>query len=201
MKRALLIGMLIVAAGCAGIRTKSNIRQAGESPPDTGGNVCMLAGVPPTAVKYEVLGKIAATKGSYGSPNELLVPMAAEARKFGADAIIDVRVGQRFKGPLPWRTVAPTGTGRAIRLLQDSASLDCQQLGGTLVGPGGILPEGSREMGRPTVVLDGAGSAEQQTEPEAYPYTELMKLDDLRKKGILTEEEFDATKQRVIDAR
>ena len=31
-------------------------------------------------------------------------------------------------------------------------------------------------------------------------YTELMKLDDLRKKGILTEEEFEAEKKKLLEA-
>ena len=31
-------------------------------------------------------------------------------------------------------------------------------------------------------------------------YTELMKLDDLRKKGILTDEEFDEQKKKLLEA-
>ena len=37
---------------------------------------------------------------------------------------------------------------------------------------------------------------QQQTKPDVY--AELMKLDDLRKRGIITEEEFEAQKRKVL---
>jgi len=41
-----------------------------------------------------------------------------------------------------------------------------------------------------------------QQEPDDKPdlYTELMKLDDLRDKGILTDEEFETQKKKLLDA-
>lgn len=93
-------------------------------------DLCLLKGAPPTDIDYEVIGRVMATKRSYGSEEELFPEMAYEAKKIGADAIINVQSSQRFKGPLPWRIVAPTGDGRAIKILADSPELDCMHSGG-----------------------------------------------------------------------
>jgi len=44
-------------------------------------------------------------------------------------------------------------------------------------------------------------SADIHTKEEKAPdfYTELSKLDDLRKKGVITEEEFAAQKKRIFE--
>jgi hypothetical protein len=89
----------------------------------------MLAGEPPSTVNYEVLGRIVATKRSYGGTDELLAPMGLEARRLGADAIINLQADQRFKGPLPWRVRSPTGDGQAIKVLV-GGDLDCIAAGG-----------------------------------------------------------------------
>ena len=61
------------------------------------GNICTLAGLPPSGIKYEVLGTIVATKRSYGSSYELFPPMAAEARKSGADAVTELKPARDSK--------------------------------------------------------------------------------------------------------
>jgi len=96
------------------------------------GPVCLLAGGPPKEVTYDIVGKIVATKRTYGSTDQLTPKMAREARKLGADAIIDLQAEQRFKGPLPWRVTAPTGDGTAIKVRADSPKLNCVEAGGKL---------------------------------------------------------------------
>ena len=50
----------------------------------------------------------------------------------------------------------------------------------------------------PSVVVNPPGK-EQTRSPDVY--TELLKLDDLRKKGIITEAEFEAQKKRLFESR
>ena len=52
---------------------------------------------------------------------------------------------------------------------------------------------------RPSESNDTNASVKDDIGSEPDWYTELMKLDDLRKKGILTEEEFDAEKKKLLE--
>ena len=99
MKGAIAFLILILVAGCGGVIAKSTVDRSATLYPPNNGNICLLAGSPPSDVNYEVLGRIVATKRSYGSSDELFRPMALEARKLGADAIINLQATQRFKGP------------------------------------------------------------------------------------------------------
>lgn len=94
--------------------------------------VCFLKGGLDNSYKYTPLGRVVSTKRSYGGVDELYGPMAEKARSIGADAILNFHAGQRFKGPLPWRIVSPTGYGQAISLDDTGTRLDCSQLGGQL---------------------------------------------------------------------
>jgi hypothetical protein len=78
--------------------------------------VCILRGSLPTEYTFRELGRIKATQRTYGGVDELSRPIADEARRVGADAIINYDADQRFKGPLPWRLRAPTGMGIAVKL-------------------------------------------------------------------------------------
>ena len=42
---------------------------------------------------------------------------------------------------------------------------------------------------------------EKKNTPTKDVYSELMKLDELRKKGILTEEEFQTQKKKVLEGK
>ena len=46
----------------------------------------------------------------------------------------------------------------------------------------------------------GGMTIQQETDGETDLYTELLNLDDLRKKGILTDEEFEAQKKKLLEA-
>ena len=61
---------------------------------------------------------------------------------------------------------------------------------------------GGRLVKTPDMVIENRGMA-QNKEPARSPdvYTELLKLDDLRKKGIITETEFETQKQRLLAGR
>jgi hypothetical protein len=129
MKGLVIVCLVAILSGC-GVRAKSIVDRRGTIYPPNNGGICSLAGSPPSDIKYEVVGRVVATKKSYGSSDELLPAMAYEARKLGADAIINLQAGQRFKGPLPWRITSPTGDGTAIKVLGDSPPFNCSHAGG-----------------------------------------------------------------------
>jgi uncharacterized protein YbjQ (UPF0145 family) len=134
MNKLILILAVAGLAGCAsGVRTKTELA-AGKHAAVTSrtGPVCLLAGDLPEGVHFTLIGRVKATKGTYGGVDNLMRPMADEARRVGADAITHLQADQRFKGPLPWRYNAPTGDGPAVKL-EDSTAFDCAQAGGQLL--------------------------------------------------------------------
>lgn len=132
MNKFLLLALVAAVAGCAsGVKTKTELvggRNA--SVTARNGPVCMLAGGLPDGIQSVAIGKMKATKGTYGAVDNLMLPMADEARRVGADAIINLQAGQRFKGPLPWRYNAPTGAGIAVRFVDQAMPFDCAASGG-----------------------------------------------------------------------
>ena len=128
----------------------------------------------------------------------------------GADAIINLQTAQRFKGPMPWRITSPTGDGQAIKVLPESPKLNCLQIGGQLSDPSGSIVSYSTESSisvapetAPRIESNpnGIGSSEPEAprEMEVDLYKELLKLDDLRQRGILTDDEFQAEKKKLLD--
>jgi uncharacterized protein YbjQ (UPF0145 family) len=71
----------------------------------------------PPAVQYEILGRIAVRKQSYGSIDWALDRLAAEARTAGATAVIDVVTGF---APEVWGFATPHATSFAIRITAPS---------------------------------------------------------------------------------
>ncbi len=130
MKSILILLSAAAIAGCAGVKTKTELVNGSGSPVVSRfGPVCLLAGDLPEPFHATAIGRIKATKGTYGSSDNLMKPMADEARRVGADVIVDLQAGTRFKGPLPWRVAAPTGDGQAMKLI-DGDAFDCAQAGG-----------------------------------------------------------------------
>lgn len=184
MKRTLLIAILVITAGC-GVRAKSMLDSDAAHYAPHQGDVCLLAGSPPEDLGFEVLGRVVATKKSYGSTDQLFPAMAREARNMGADAIINLQAGQRFKGPLPWRVTSPTGDGMAIKVMPDASALDCHAAGGKV----------SPSTTKPVIVVQVPAPVEHSDDL----YADLIRLNDLRERGILTDAEFNAEKKELLD--
>ena len=92
------------------------------------GQVCLLRSPLPANVKFKVIGAIDSSKQTYGSVNELLPLMAADARAIGADTVINLNTGQRIGA---WAWARPVRTGTAVKL-DDGASFNCVSAGGEL---------------------------------------------------------------------
>jgi hypothetical protein len=131
--RLALIVLATTAVTACGTRAKVEPSYSAKLYAPNNGQVCLLAGALPSDDRYEVLGRIKATKRTYGSTDELFPLMARKARKLGADAIINLQADQRFKGPLPWRVTSPTGDGSAVKIVSETPRFDCAMSGGRLI--------------------------------------------------------------------
>jgi hypothetical protein len=67
----------------------------------------------PPSLKYESIGKIDAGKVTYSPTEGVLILMADESRKLGANAVINLKV---WRQPAGWSWSAPHGSGEAIRV-------------------------------------------------------------------------------------
>ncbi len=119
----------VLAWADGGVVTKTELRRDAAAEPSHTRPVCILEGSLPTEYTFRELGRIKATKRTYGGVDELSRPIADEARRVGADVIISYNADQRFKSPLPWRLKAPTGMGIAVKLT-GGPPLDCAALRG-----------------------------------------------------------------------
>jgi hypothetical protein len=127
--------------------------------------------------------------------------MIREAQKLGADALMSFEVGQRFKGPLPWRLTSPTGVGTAIKVLPDSPKLDCIQAGGKF----NVTPESIAQPSAPPQVSANATKTlsdlpqDESASARREKYADLERLKKMLDEGTLTQEEFDREKAKLLD--
>lgn len=49
------------------------------------------------------------------------------------------------------------------------------------------------------ITVDVQGNSNGSAQPQTDLYSELLKLDDLKKRGIITEQEFDSLKQKLLN--
>jgi len=175
--------------------TKATIYSAHNDP------ICLFSGAPPAEVRYEVLGRVVATKRTYGSVDELSAPMIREAQKLGADALMFFEVGQRFKGPLPWSITSPSGVGTAIKVLPESPKLDCIQAGGKfdVTTESNAQPSAPPQVSlNPTQTLAGLPE-DKSASARREKYADLERLKKMLDEGTLTQEEFDKEKAKLLD--
>lgn len=117
----------VLLAGCAPTSKAVRVTEGQASQARTG-PVCFLKSPMPANVKHRVLGEVSSSKEFYGSVNEILPLMAEEARKMGADAVVNVNTGQKIG---LWAWARPVGTGMAVKLEKPS-DLNCKALGGEM---------------------------------------------------------------------
>jgi hypothetical protein len=120
------IVITMVLCGCAARSTVKLSPYPEKTYASHTGPVCMLKSPLPVGVTATTIGLIDSSKRTYGSVNELLPLMAADARRIGADAIVSMDTGQKF-GLLAWSR--PVGKGTAVKL-DDPQSINCVALGG-----------------------------------------------------------------------
>lgn len=119
--KILLISACLVLSACASPR---NVVVAKVEPlhpakvlpalePATG-PVCFFEDTP--SLPHTVVGRVAATKKSYGAVDELTPVAAQYVRQAGGNAVFGWNAATKFKGGNPWRVTAPSGVGVAVRV-------------------------------------------------------------------------------------
>ena len=93
--------------------------------------VCLFDGQLPEGLKYREIGRIKANKKTYGTPEEVLLAMADEARRIGVEAITGLEAKQR-RGMMPWRMSVPANAGTLVKVDAESLPFDCVKLEGQL---------------------------------------------------------------------
>ena len=81
--------------------------------------ILLVRGPVPPSVTYDVIGPLAVRKLSYGGPEWALQRLAEDARKAGANAVIEVVI---TFAPSWVGWAAPHGKGIAIRILSPSVA-------------------------------------------------------------------------------
>lgn len=109
-----LLAVLLCLTACA--RTVQATPPAA-TPLPPGTRVLLVRGELPPTVQYEILGRIAVRKQSYGSIDWALDRLADEARIAGATAVIAVVTSF---APAVWGWATPHATGFAIRITESS---------------------------------------------------------------------------------
>ena len=109
------LGVLLSLVGCGGQTLQA-------PPPATAADlpaqrILVVRRALPSAVQYVVVGPLSVRKLSYGGAEWALQRLAEEARKAGANAVIDVEISfaPSFFG---WAT--PHGKGTAVRIVSPS---------------------------------------------------------------------------------
>lgn len=128
LKRGYWVVTVALLAGCGGVKTKTTL--APDAPEVRGrtGSVCLLAGALPPEVQFVEIARITATKRTYGSTEQVTAAIVAEAKRLGADAVVNLQADIRFKSPLPWRITSPTGDGTAVKYTSEAPK--CDAIGG-----------------------------------------------------------------------
>ncbi len=116
MKTALICSLLLLS-GCASneVVTKAQRAKGTVKQEPHVGFVCMFEGKPQNLI-YKELGKVLAVKETYGELDEVFLPLAKQARRLGANAVMNVENYQRFRGFRPDKAVTPFARGVAIQI-------------------------------------------------------------------------------------
>lgn len=124
------LAAVLVAAMLAGCAARSRTQRPADSPAvaSYSGPVCFLTSPLPTDVKATSVGKLLGSKRWYGGTNEVLQVAADEARRSGADVVVNVKTGHRVS---VWAWARPVASGDSYRLAE-GVTIDCAKLGGTL---------------------------------------------------------------------
>ncbi|MCB5196576.1 hypothetical protein [Deefgea salmonis] len=118
---------ILTLSGCA---ARAYTKSSGDLQASSQHNepVCFLIAPIPSSIPHTIIGEIKGSKRWYGSFSEVLKVMANEARRVGADAVMDLETKTDMNA-IAW--ARPTGKGIAIKIT-DRSTFDCGKLNGTL---------------------------------------------------------------------
>lgn len=114
----LLLGILMLSTGCSPV--SSSVATSAAPVSASEGPVLISQGSVPAGVEYKVLGTVKADfPGGYDRVENLYPSLAAEAKKLGANAVVNAKGGRRVTW---WSYAAAYVSGTAIKV-EDTKSL------------------------------------------------------------------------------
>lgn len=129
MKTGVTIAVLAIAmTGCAVTTSSTKLVRGQERFTPHAEPVCLLRSPLPAGIQHTLVGDVRGGKRTYGSMEEVLSIMGDEARKVGADAIVNLKTRRDANA---WSWARPIGNGDGVKLA-NRADLDCLKLGGEL---------------------------------------------------------------------
>jgi hypothetical protein len=128
MWKGLMVCVGLAVAGCAANSTTpiAGTETVKTYPAHTRPLRLVLGDLPP-GTQYEVLAKVKAIDGYYGSSDGVERKIAEDARQIGADAIIQTKI---WFAPRAFAWAAPHAEGVAVKLAQPE-SVDFEKLPGS----------------------------------------------------------------------
>jgi hypothetical protein len=107
-----LLGILIFGAGCSPVSSSNAVPASPASGSE--GPVLVSQQAVPTGIEYKVLGTVKANfRAGYDSAESLYPLLAAEAKKLGANAVVNAQGGRRVTA-FSWSAAHVSGT--AVRI-------------------------------------------------------------------------------------
>jgi len=107
-----LLGILILGVGCSPVSSSNAVPASPASKSE--GPVLVSQEAVPTGIQYKVLGTVKANfRAGYDSAESLYPLLAAEAKKLGANAVVNTKGGRRVTA-FSWSAAYVDGT--AIRI-------------------------------------------------------------------------------------
>ena len=151
--------------------------------------------------KFSTIKTFREGKNGYGSTSNIEYWVARYANKLGGNAVINFSASQSF-GFWPWQIVRPLASGTIISW-KDVSDPQCVSKGGRAFHLSGSSVE---EISYNEAINSRSDShAETAQENKALPskkqpdvYDQLERLDALRQKGIITDEEFQREKEELL---
>jgi hypothetical protein len=112
-----LLGILILGAGCSPVSSSTAVPASPASASQ--GPVLVSQEAVPTGIEYKVLGTVKANfRAGYDSAESLYPLLAAEAKKLGANAVVNTKGGRTVTGGLG--TAIRVGDTESLRRLSGS---------------------------------------------------------------------------------
>jgi len=159
--------------------------------------LCIMAGIPLLGSDFSTINSYRVGRNFYGKTEKMEAWVVKHVDSLGANAVINHLVSQDF-GFWPWQVVRPVATGTAI-IWHNKTDGACKSLGGQ------VFQISRRAVTNITESIDENAISTVKALPEPPKevqsedfYDRLTKLDELRKKGIITDDEFEAKKKEIL---
>jgi hypothetical protein len=112
MSSVFLLGILMFGTGCSPVSSSTKVSASPVSASE--GPVLVSQQGVPTGIEYKVLGTVRANfPGGYDKAESLYPLLAEEAKKLGANAVVDTKGGRRLTA---WSWSAAYVSGTAVRI-------------------------------------------------------------------------------------